>query len=113
MMMDRSRRRLFSRSPVRLGVGAVFVLLLLGSTSAERAAEAEFVPTPGKFPPAGAGVYLAGELVSVDHVNRRGALRLVGDGVDDRYHSAPSHRFAMLPYGTLRYHGAPAELRDI
>ena len=49
----------------------------------------------------------------MDHVNRRGAIRLVGDGVDDRYHSAPSHRFALLPYGTIHYHGAPAELRDI
>ena len=56
---------------------------------------------------------LSGELVSVDHVNRRGALRLVGDGDDGRYHSAPSHRFAMLPYGMVRYHGAPAELKDI
>lgn len=73
----------------------------------------EFVPQPGQFPPPNTGHYLAGELVSVDHVNRRGAIRLVGDGVDDRYHSAPSHRFALLPYGTIRYHGAPAELRDI
>lgn len=74
----------------------------------------DYVPKPGEFPPPGAsGRYLAGELVSVDHVNRRGAIRLVGDNDDDRYHIAPSHRFAMLPYGTLRYHGAPAELRDI
>ena len=61
--------------------------------------------------PRGAGVYLAGELVEVDHVNRRGAIRLVGDTDDSRYHSAPSHRFAMLPFGSLRYHGAHAELR--
>lgn len=74
---------------------------------------ADVVPPLGQFPPAGVGVYLAGELVSVDHVNRRGAIRLVGDNNDDRYHWAPSHRFAMLPYGMLRYHGAPAELRDI
>ncbi len=74
---------------------------------------ADYVPQTGKFPPPNCGHYFAGELVSVDHVNRRGALRLIGDGDDARYHSAPSHRFAMLPYGTLRYHGAPAELRDI
>lgn len=77
------------------------------------AAEHDSVPPLGKFPPHGVGVYLAGELVSVDHVNRRGAIRLIGDNNDDRYHWAPSHRFALLPYGTVRYHGAPAELRDL
>src|SRR5437868_4367453 len=76
-------------------------------------AEPDYVPVPGQFPPPDAGVALSGELIAVDHVNRRGALRLVGDGDDGRYHSAPSHRFAMLPYGMLRYHGAPAELKDI
>ena len=90
----------------------LLVLVLVG-VSTLRAAEPDYVPKPGEFPPPGAGNYLAGELVSVDHVNRRGALRFVGDNDDSRYHSAPSHRFAMLPYGTLRYHGAPAELRDI
>ncbi|QDU93997.1 hypothetical protein [Lignipirellula cremea] len=72
-----------------------------------------FVPQPGVFPPPQTGKYLVGELVSVDPINRRGALRLGGDGLSDRYHRAPSHQFALLPYGTLRYHGAPAELRDI
>ncbi|MFM8534818.1 MAG: hypothetical protein ACKOEC_14735, partial [Acidimicrobiia bacterium] len=50
-------------------------------------------------------VYLSGELVVVDAVNRRGALRLDGDG--------PMHYFAMLPYGLIGYHGASAELRDV
>ena len=86
----------------------ILTLLLSASAFAD-----DFVPQPGKFPPAGVGTYLTGELVSVDHVNRRGAIRLVGDNNDDRYHWAPSHRFALLPYGTVRYHGAPAELRDV
>jgi hypothetical protein len=77
------------------------------------AAEGDVVPKPGTFPAPGAGVYLAGELVSVDHVNRRGAIRFVGDNEENRYHGAPSHQFAMLPYGTMWFHGAPAELRDI
>ncbi len=95
-------------------VGCVLSLLNAGlDHSALRAAENDTVPAYGKFPQQGVGVYLAGELVSVDHVNRRGAIRLVGDNNDDRYHSAPSHRFALLPYGTVRYHGAPAELRDV
>jgi hypothetical protein len=81
--------------------------------SSEGGAGEEFVPSPGVFAPASAGKPFIGELISVDPVNRRGALRLLGDGVDDRYHSAPPHRFALLPYGTVRYHGAPAELRDV
>lgn len=60
---------------------------------------------PGAFPSADAGKRLSGELVAVDAVNRRGALRLDGDG--------PMHYFAMLPFGTIGYHGAPAELRDV
>ena len=51
------------------------------------------------------GKYFSGELVIVDAVNRRGALRLDGDG--------PLHYFAMLPYGMIGYNGAPAELRDL
>ncbi len=71
------------------------------------------VPKPGEFPPEGAGKLLGGELVFVDHVNRRGALRLEGDGSEGSYHDAPSHHFAMLPYGMIWLHGAPAELRDL
>ena len=84
------------------------LLLLSGVIAAE-----DYIPKPGEFPPSNAGHYFAGELVAVDHVNRRGALRLVGDNESNRYHSAPSFLFAMLPYGSIRYHGAPAELRDI
>ncbi len=51
-----------------------------------------------------------GELVFVDHVNRRGSLRL---HVDGHFHEGKLHHFAMLPYGMIRYRGAPAELRDI
>ena len=89
-------------------IGALFSLHLQAEDKKN-----SYVPKAGEFPVAGTGVYLCGELVEVDHINRRGALRLRGDGVDDRYHSAPSHRFALLPYGTIRFRGAPAELRDI
>jgi hypothetical protein len=74
--------------------------------------KSNYVPQPGKFPPADAGAYVAGELVIVDPANRRGALRLDGDG-SERYHAGPLHYFAMLPYGMIYYNGAPAELRDI
>jgi len=90
---------------------AAGVCLLAATAVAEE--KKDYVPKLGEFPAPNSGHYFAGELVQVDHVNRRGALRLVGDGDDGKYHSAPSHLFAMLPYGMLRYHGAPAELRDI
>lgn len=72
----------------------------------------DHVPQPGKFPPPNSGKYLAGELVLIDPVNRRGGLRLDGnDG--ERYHGGPLHYFAMLPYGMVSFNGAPAELKDI
>jgi len=45
----------------------------------------------------------------MDHVNRTGQLRpdRRDDQRTDDYDRAV--RFTLLPYGTLRYHGAPAE----
>jgi hypothetical protein len=51
-----------------------------------------------------------GELVFVDHANRRGSLRVQGAGT--YFRNAP-HPVALLPYANVQYHGAPAELRDI
>ncbi|MDA1052180.1 MAG: hypothetical protein O3C40_17110 [Planctomycetota bacterium] len=87
-------------------------LLVLIALAAASLAE-DYVPKSGEFPPAGTGTYLAGELVIIDPVNRRGGLRLDGNEPHDRYHSGPLHYFAMLPYGMVSYNGAPAELRDI
>jgi hypothetical protein len=87
-------------------------LLVLIALAAASLAE-DYVPKSGEFPPAGTGTYLAGELVLIDPVNRRGGLRLDGNEPHDRYHSGPLHYFAMLPYGMVSYNGAPAELRDI
>lgn len=69
-----------------------------------------FRPQTGKFPPVEKALSYRGELVFVDHANRRGSLRIAGQGT--YYRNAP-HPFAMLPYGIIRHHGAPAELRDI
>ena len=63
------------------------------------------IPKPGFFPPEGAGVLLDGDLVASDPINRRGALNK--GPYTDRHH------FAMLPYGMVRYHGAPADIRDL
>jgi hypothetical protein len=48
--------------------------------------------------------------VFVDHANRRGSLRVQAAGT--YFRNAP-HPFALLPYAIVRYHGAPADLRDI
>ena len=74
------------------------------------AAAEPFRPEAGKFPPMDKAHAYRGELVFVDHANRRGSLRVVGAGT---YFRNPPHPFTMLPYGIVRYHAAPADLRDI
>ena len=69
-----------------------------------------FRPEAGKFPPLEKAHSYRGELVFVDHANRRGSIRVEGSGM---FFRNDPHPFAMLPYGMVRYHGAPADLRDI
>jgi len=69
-----------------------------------------FRPEAGKFPPLEKAYSYRGELVFVDHANRRGSIRVQGAGT--YFRNAP-HPFAMLPYGIVSYHSAPADLRDI
>ena len=69
-----------------------------------------FRPEPGKFPPLEKVHSYRGELIFVDHANRRGSIRVQGSGM---FFRNDPHPFAMLPYGIVRYHGAPADLRDI
>lgn len=85
-------------------------LALLLLTTTTLAAEEPFRPEAGKFPPLEKAHTYRGELVFVDHPNRRGSLRVQNNGIFRR--NAPSP-FALLPYGVVRYHGAPADLRDI
>jgi hypothetical protein len=73
--------------------------------------EAEpFRPEAGKFPPLEKAHSYRGELVFVDHANRRGSVRVQAANT---FRVNKPHPFAMLPYGIVRYHGAPADLRDI
>ncbi len=74
------------------------------------AADVPYRPAAGQFPSIEKAHTYRGELVFVDHVNRRGSLRVLGVGV---FRRNDPHPFAMLPYGMVRYHGAPADLRDI
>lgn len=85
-------------------------LFLVTGASVARADDAPFRPVAGKFPPLEQALAYRGELAFVDHANRRGSLRVQGAGT--YFRNAP-HPFALLPYGIVRYHGAPAELRDI
>lgn len=73
-------------------------------------ASGPYRPEAGKFPELAKAHTYRGELVFVDHVNRRGSVRVLGVGV---FRRNDPHPFALLPYGMIRYHGAPAELRDI
>lgn len=87
-------------------LSALLVLLVVAVSVAEE----PFRPEPGKFPPLEKAHTYRGELVFVDHANRRGSLRVQGEGA---FRRNEPHPFAMLPYGIVRYHGAPADLRDI
>ena len=69
------------------------------------AALRDYIPEPGVFPPRGAGVLMDGDLIVSDGINRRGALR--------KGEYTQRHYFAMLPYGMVRYHDAPADIRDL
>lgn len=79
-------------------------------TASSLAADAPFRPEAGKFPPLEKAHSYRGELVFVDHANRRGSIRVVGPGM---FFRNEPHPFALLPYAIVRYHGAPADLRDI
>jgi len=77
------------------------------------AAEAPFQLKPGEFPPPGSAHYVAGELVALDHVNRTGVLRPDRTDAQRRGDWDLPHPFTLLPFGSLHYRGASAELRDI
>jgi hypothetical protein len=89
---------------------AALHLVLFILVSNARSEEEPFRPESGKFPPLEKAHSYRGELVFVDHANRRGSIRIQGEGM---YFRNKPHPFAMLPYGIIRYHNAPAQLRDI
>ncbi len=72
-----------------------------------------FALKPGEFPPDGSAHEIAGELVSLDHLTRSGSLRQDRTDAISRSHWDELLPFTLLPYGSLSYHGAPAELKDI
>ena len=98
-----------STTPLRRWLMAL-CMGLSGFVASAISADEPFRPESGKFPPLEKAHSYRGELVFVDHANRRGSLRVEGEGV---FRRNDPHPFAMLPYGMVRYHGAPADLRDI
>ncbi|PQO25263.1 hypothetical protein C5Y96_25505 [Blastopirellula marina] len=68
---------------------------------------------PGQFPPEGSAHYYTGELVSKDHIHRKGMIRVSRTDKQRRSHWDLPVDFRLLPYGSLAYHGAPAALKDI
>ena len=80
-----------------------------GTKNKEQVAEI-YRPQAGKCPDLEKAHAYRGELIFVDHANRRGSIRVAGEGM---FRRNDPHPFAMLPYGIIRYHGAPADLRDI
>lgn len=85
--------------------GIIFLVVEPFKANAETEANTEKGPRPGIFPSKESGIQVHGDLVVSDSVNRRGALR--------EKRSTPRHYFAMLPYGMVWYHGAPADIRDL
>ncbi|WP_294221968.1 hypothetical protein [Prosthecobacter sp.] len=84
--------------------------MLVVTAHAANEAPGTYRPEAGKFPPLEKAHSYRGELVFVDHANRRGSLRLTSGGI---FRTTAPHPFALLPYAVVRYHGAPADLRDI
>lgn len=67
----------------------------------------------GKFPPSGSAHAISGELVQMDHLERRFHLRVDRNDSQDRGVWDLAVDAVMLPYGSIYYHGAPAALQDI
>lgn len=105
-----SRPLLILRSLLAIALGLSLTSGLAGRLAAQEKGAA---PAYGKFPAAEGGVQMTAELVDVDPINRRGLLRPGGDLAPDRYNRFLGQPFAMLPYGMVYYHGAPAELKDV
>ncbi|MEI7774593.1 MAG: hypothetical protein WCK17_07425 [Verrucomicrobiota bacterium] len=96
---------------IRRAIRLVAVFINISTTLLGADSEAEaFRPEAGKFPLLEKAHTYRGELAFIDHATRRGSLRVEGPGI---FRSTEPHPFAMLPYGMVRYHGAPADLRDI
>lgn len=67
----------------------------------------------GQFPPEGSAHAISGELIAVDHLERRFQIRVDRADSQDRGLWDLPLPATMLPYGAIYYLGAPAALQDI
>lgn len=67
----------------------------------------------GQFPVEGSAHAISGELIRVDHLERRFHLRVDRNDSQDRGMWDLPLPSVMLPYGSIWYHGAPAAIQDI
>lgn len=67
----------------------------------------------GQFPPEGSAHAVSGELMCVDHLERRFQIRVDRNDSQDRGVWDLPLDATMLPYGSIYYQGAPAALQDI
>ena len=67
----------------------------------------------GQFPPENSAHAISGELIQVDHLERRFQLRVDRDDSQQAGFMDLPLDSVMLPYGSIHYHGAPAVLQDI
>ena len=67
----------------------------------------------GKFPPDGSAHAISGEIIQIDHKERRFHLRVDRNDSQDRAMWDLPVDAVMLPYGSIHYQGAPAALQDI
>ena len=72
-----------------------------------------YLPVEGQFPPEGSAHAISGELMSVDHLERRFDIRVDRNDSQERGVWDLPLDATMLPYGSIWYHGAPAALQDI
>lgn len=66
-----------------------------------------------EFPPEGSAHYISGELIHIDHTERKFVLRADRTDRQNRSHFDLPLSATMLPYGSIYYHGSPAALEDI
>ncbi len=67
----------------------------------------------GQFPPEGSAHAVTGELVHVEHLDRRFQIRVDRNDSQERGIWDLPLDATMLPYGSIYYQGAPAALQDI
>ncbi|MFM8470178.1 MAG: hypothetical protein ACKODH_09445 [Limisphaerales bacterium] len=72
-----------------------------------------FQLVPGEFPPDGSAHAVSGELMQMDHLERRFQIRVARNDSQERGIWDLPLDATMLPYGSIWQHGAPAALQDI